>query len=220
MKTMKVLCVVASLALVVCLGATPAAATLITSLPGGTVVPMQNLYNSPDAGPGTHTFPGGAITYTTTATPAYYGYSGAWNFGTNGGWDDATKPMASMNPMGTSATITFNLTSAVSAIGGFLNYDPTGTATIAAYSGANGTGTLLGTYALNFATGGGSNTGYFFGFQDGTADIASFTLTTTSQAAIRDITVPGSAPVPLPGALLLFGPGLLGLMAVRRRFKK
>ena len=29
-----------------------------------------------------------------------------------------------------------------------------------------------------------------------------------------------SAPVPLPGALLLFGPGLVGLAAVRRRFKK
>ena len=29
-----------------------------------------------------------------------------------------------------------------------------------------------------------------------------------------------SSPVPIPGALLLFGPGLLGLAAVRRRFKK
>jgi hypothetical protein len=28
------------------------------------------------------------------------------------------------------------------------------------------------------------------------------------------------SPVPLPGALLLFGPGLVGLAAVRRRFKK
>jgi len=27
-------------------------------------------------------------------------------------------------------------------------------------------------------------------------------------------------PVPLPGALLLFAPGLVGLAAVRRRFKK
>ncbi len=29
-----------------------------------------------------------------------------------------------------------------------------------------------------------------------------------------------NAPVPIPGALLLFGPGLVGLAAIRRRFKK
>ena len=30
----------------------------------------------------------------------------------------------------------------------------------------------------------------------------------------------GPAPVPIPSALLLFGPGLVGLGAIRRRFKK
>jgi hypothetical protein len=36
---------------------------------------------------------------------------------------------------------------------------------------------------------------------------------------VDNVTYQGSA-VPIPGALLLFGPGLVGLAAIRRRFKK
>jgi T5SS/PEP-CTERM-associated repeat protein len=42
---------------------------------------------------------------------------------------------------------------------------------------------------------------------------ASFTTT-----ALNDFAVSGTAPVPIPGALLLFGPGLVGLGLVKRRF--
>ena len=37
---------------------------------------------------------------------------------------------------------------------------------------------------------------------------------------LDNVVVQPTAPVPIPGALLLFGPGLAGLAAVRRRFKK
>lgn len=37
---------------------------------------------------------------------------------------------------------------------------------------------------------------------------------------LGDGTILPNRPVPIPGAILLFGPGLLGLAAVRRRFKK
>jgi len=46
----------------------------------------------------------------------------------------------------------------------------------------------------------------------------SITFTDTSENW-HGLTV-GAAPVPIPGALLLFGPGLAGIAAIRRRFKK
>ena len=42
---------------------------------------------------------------------------------------------------------------------------------------------------------------------------ASFTTTN-----LNDFAVSGATPTPIPGALLLFGPGLVGLGLVKRRF--
>ena len=49
----------------------------------------------------------------------------------------------------------------------------------------------------------------------------SITFTDTVSENWHGLTVgaAGLAPVPIPGALLLFGPGLVGLAAIRRRFK-
>jgi len=58
----------------------------------------------------------------------------------------------------------------------------------------------------------------YYGFQEGTADIKYFEVS-SSFFALDDLQFKASA-VPLPASLLLFGPGLAGLAAIRRRFKK
>jgi hypothetical protein len=64
---------------------------------------------------------------------------------------------------------------------------------------------LIAGYAWHF--------GFYYGHQnDDGKDLVLYAL------AVRSGDV--GAPVPIPGALLLFAPGLAGLVAVRRRFKK
>jgi len=60
-------------------------------------------------------------------------------------------------------------------------------------------------FAITGGTGNGTNTLTFSFLQD---------------SAMLDITHISAAPVPVPGALLLFGPGLLGLIGLRRRITK
>ena len=47
-----------------------------------------------------------------------------------------------------------------------------------------------------------------------------YTPTTLKADGSRDQEFLGLTPVPIPGAILLFGPGVAGLAAIRRRFKK
>jgi hypothetical protein len=208
------LCVV--LALGLGLAIHPAMATVVTAIPGGTVIPMP-----PDNyfGPGPKTFwPG--ITWTSTYSESNFGNSGAYNYSSNGGWTGSLGPMAGLNDStdasGVTNTMTFAFSTPVSAVGGFLNYSPgsTNPTTIAVYDASNH---LIESFNLTFTTGGGDDTGFFYGFEESANIISYFTLT-DNYVGIVNLTTKTS-PVPLPGAIWLLGSGLLGLAGLRKQFR-
>ena len=72
--------------------------------------------------------------------------------------------------------MTFAFSTPVSAVGGFMNYAPDGNTPtiIAVYDASN---TLIESAELTFLTGGGTNTGFFYGFQETSNTISYFRLT-------------------------------------------
>ncbi len=214
MKSKKVF-IVASFVLMFCLASNPGGATLVTSLPGGTVIPMPAVNYF---GPGPQTF-GPGITWSSTNDSyqrgSVFGYSDQYGFPVNGYWDFII--MAGLNDStdikDVTDTMTFAFSRPVQAVGGFLNYVPGSShpTTIAVYDANH---TLIESYNLTFLTGGGGNTGSFYGFQE-TTPIYYFTLT-DNYVGITNLT---TSALPLPASLLLFGSGLLGL-AGWRRFRK
>jgi hypothetical protein len=208
MRNLTLACLVA----VVAAGLTvrPASASVVTSIPGGTVVPMPVLNAF---GPGPQVF-GPGITWTSTNATnqggSVFGYTNGYGFIGNGFWDAAAGPMAGLNDSkdvyGVTDTMTFALSTPQSAVGGFLNYVP-GSAnptTIAVY---DSTHTLIESFDLTFLTGGGTDTGAFFGFQESTADISFFTLT-DNYVGLTNLTILQAPAVPEPSSLTLLGLGL------------
>lgn len=116
----------------------------------------------------------------------------------------------------TYTTMTFAFATPVGGVGGFLNYVPGGSTptTIAVYDASY---KLIESYNLTFVTDGSTNSGMFIGFQETTVNISYFTLT-DNYIGITNLTTAG--PVPLPGAVWLLGSGLLGLVGLRRKFKR
>ena len=217
MEAMKVLCIVVSMALVICLSANPSAAVLVTSIPGGTITAMPG-YDFHVPSP--QTFGPGIIWSATNASQengALFGYIGGYGFAANGQWDLTIGPMAGLGySYAANDSMTFQFTTPVAGVGGFLNYVPfTSTpTTIAVYDSSMN---LIETANLTFLTNGGADTGAFYGFVESSADISYFTLA-NNYIGITGLTTTFDA-VPLPTALLLFGPGLVGLAAIRKRFK-
>jgi hypothetical protein len=82
-----------------------------------------------------------------------------------------------------------------------------GSTTLAVYGPG---GSLIESTNLTFLTNGDVNTGQFVGFVE-TTPIGSFTLSGNFVGIVA---------TPLPAALWFLGPGLAGLAAVRRRFRK
>ena len=196
---------------VLCSG--PAHATVVTSLPGGTVVPMPDHGGVPaafSAGPET-VVPG--ITWTSTTGDSVFGYTGDYTYLANGLWVGGSfGPMAGLNSV--TDTMTFTFSAPVSAVGGFINYGP-GTALPTSIAIYDGTHTLLESFDLTFDTGGAFNSGQFLGFRRDSAEISSFTLT-DNYIGITNLTIEGGA-VSEPGTLMLLGAGMAGLAARRRR---
>jgi len=218
MKTLKIFSILAILALSVGLTANQAAATLITSLPEGSVITMPSVNYF---GQGPESMAPGVTWSSNNANPnslSVFGYSGTYGFEPNGIWDGMT--MAGLNT--TSGTMTFAFASPVNAVGGFMNYAPaTGTPTIAVYdAGMN----LLESATLSFSVSG-ANAGQFLGFLEN-SNISFFTLT-DAYIGITDLTVwsePGNGdhcnPVPEPSTFILLGAGLLGLCIRSRMARK
>ena len=194
-------------------------AVLVTSLPEGTVVSIPNLGSW---GTGPQTFDG--IVWTSTNSEHNYGSvfgsTTSYGFGSNGTWYSPFGPYVGLNSP--SDTMTFTFTTPVSGVGGFMNYAPNsnyGIPVISAYDSSNN---LIESYTLNwnFNNYGASNSGFFYGFSEDSATIKYFTLS-NSFIAITNLTTTTSAPVPIPGALVLFGSGLLGLVGIgRKKFRR
>jgi len=195
-----------------------AGATVVTSIPGGTAIPMPaiNFF-----GPGPQVFgTTNLVTWTSTNAThqggSVFGYTGVYGYLGNGFWTGALGPMAGLNDstdfFGVTDTMTFSFANPVSAVGGFLNYGPGSLkpTTIAVWDVH---GNLIESFNLTFLTGGGADTGAFYGFEEAGAIIKSFTLT-DNYVGIVNLT---TSSVPEPSPLLLIVSGVLGAVAYGRR---
>jgi hypothetical protein len=173
-------------------------------------------------GPGPIAF-GPGVTWSSTndgssgSRAAAFGFTGVYGFGANGDWTGALGPMAGLDNstdfFGSTDIMTFSFASPVAAVGGFLNYYP-GDSTPTTIAVWDSGGNLIESFDLIFLTSGAPDTGAFYGFQEATANISSFTLT-DNYIGITNLTVGGT--VPEPGSLLLIGTGLLGVIGCGRR---
>jgi len=198
------------------LGASMAQAAVWNGAGGSSWTPPSSNY----FGPGPQT--SGGVTWSSTNASnqggSVYGYTGGYGFPPNGSWSGV--PMEGLNDStdayGVTDSMTFSFAHPVSAFGGEINWVPTNApVTISAYDSAN---TLLDT--LTLAAGGANlqSPDAFYGFIEGSPDIAKFVLT-DGYVGIRNVEAIGLA-VPEPSTWGMMLLGFLGLGAVVRAHRR
>jgi len=163
---------------------------------------------------------GSGVTWSSTTTESSIGSGNYFLLSgtdSNGVWDSILHYVALG---GFPGTMTFTFATPVSAVGAFMNYAPCAVCsdmTIDAYDGS----TSLGAFDINLlapiSTPGGVDAGAFRGISVDSPEITYFTVS-NSAVILTDLTFStpsaGQAPVPEPGTILLFGEGLLGIVAL------
>jgi hypothetical protein len=207
-------------------------AELVTSISGGTVIDIPAVsYN----GTGPQDFgTDNIIHWSSTTERATFGSSDLYGFGQNGDWNGLV--MAGLNAsseLDGLQSMTFEFTSPVRGVGGFLNYDPgfyenPSTSVISVYDSQ---GNLIESSTLAFYNesapneGAPYNSGKFYGFVESDPTIKYFKLS-DAYIGITDLTIANpvhelsnitdptnAAPVPEPSTICLFATGIIGLLS-------
>jgi len=184
-----------------------ASAALVTSSTTPIIEDFSSFSGGWDSGMGPVSLNGGA-TFTSTSSYSVIG-DGHYGMG-NGNWTSSKNGFTGLNTA--SGTMTFTFSQAVSYAGGFINYHSTAGTILTAFGSS---GSVLEQYTINDLIFGGD----FRGISRSTADIFSIGLS-DNYVVLDDLTFGSSVgEVPVPAALLMFAPALLGFMGLRRKAK-
>lgn len=200
-----------------------AQASVVTSIPGATAMPVPSQFVNAwggtqtfvNAWQGAQTFAPGVL-WTSNISYAFAGGADYYGFGYNGIWSGVT--MIGLNDDAAGSIMTLSFAAPVSGIAGLFNYAPgIGSASISAY---DSTHALIETKVLDFSTDRSQvNQGAYLGFLESSANISYFTMS-GGYIGGTDFSISGNpAPVPEPAtcAMLLAGCGLVGAIARRKR---